>query len=179
MILAKAYTTAKGGDEIKNQVQGSENKNLLELTPNDFVFYVGGYPADFTVSSMQKSQLQFCWTHKGFVKSFLFFFLSHHRLSSSPSTMVASSSSLLTIKSSVSITSKRWRTSRHLHARGRAVSFENLRLFFCVFTVRVQSETHTIWTELIFKMSFSPVCPDTYLQWTLSTMKALDIAKWL
>lgn len=53
MVLIKDYTTTKGGERIEDQVQGDDNKNLLELTPSDFVFYVGGYPAGFTVSSTE------------------------------------------------------------------------------------------------------------------------------
>lgn len=53
MALIKDYTAAKGGEEIEGQVQGNDNKNLLELTPSDFVFYVGGYPTNFTVSNTE------------------------------------------------------------------------------------------------------------------------------
>lgn len=52
MVLIKDYTSSKG-EKIERQVQGNDNKNLLDLTPSDFVFYVGGYPSNFTVSSTE------------------------------------------------------------------------------------------------------------------------------
>ncbi|XP_039999564.1 laminin subunit alpha-3-like isoform X2 [Xiphias gladius] len=48
MILTKDITSSTPGEPIKSNNRGEENKNLLDLTPDDIVFYVGGYPANFT-----------------------------------------------------------------------------------------------------------------------------------
>uniref|UniRef100_A0AAX7W413 Laminin subunit alpha 3 n=1 Tax=Astatotilapia calliptera TaxID=8154 RepID=A0AAX7W413_ASTCA len=50
MILTKAITSNKESPPpIKDDTQGQESKDLLDLSPDDIVFYVGGYPANFTV----------------------------------------------------------------------------------------------------------------------------------
>lgn len=46
LILTKG--TASSDESIKMGSQGQESKNLLDISPNDIVFYVGGYPANFT-----------------------------------------------------------------------------------------------------------------------------------
>lgn len=51
MILTKDITSNKPADPIKSNKQGEETQNLLDLSPSDIVFYVGGYPDNFTVSS--------------------------------------------------------------------------------------------------------------------------------
>lgn len=51
MILTKDFITP--GDRIVSNQIGNENKNLLDLSPSDIVFYVGGYPSNFTVSSKE------------------------------------------------------------------------------------------------------------------------------
>lgn len=56
MVLSKDATSNKPGAPIESSVQGQENKNLLDLSANDIVFYVGGYPANFTVSSKEIRQ---------------------------------------------------------------------------------------------------------------------------
>lgn len=43
-------------DPIVDVNQGNNDKNLLDLTPNDVVFYIGGYPSNFTVSSRKTHQ---------------------------------------------------------------------------------------------------------------------------
>ncbi|KAM7379372.1 hypothetical protein PAMP_004930 [Pampus punctatissimus] len=48
IILTKEITSSPHGKEIKKNNQGQQNKNLLDLSPSDIVFYVGGYPANFT-----------------------------------------------------------------------------------------------------------------------------------
>ncbi|XP_040910690.1 laminin subunit alpha-3-like isoform X2 [Toxotes jaculatrix] len=48
MLLTKDVTSATSGDESQTGVQGQDNKNLLDLSPSDIVFYVGGYPSNFT-----------------------------------------------------------------------------------------------------------------------------------
>uniref|UniRef100_A0A3B4Y231 Laminin subunit alpha 3 n=1 Tax=Seriola lalandi dorsalis TaxID=1841481 RepID=A0A3B4Y231_SERLL len=48
MILTKDITSNTPGEPIVGTKQGEENKNLLDLTLTDFVFYVGGYPSNFT-----------------------------------------------------------------------------------------------------------------------------------
>lgn len=51
MILTKAITSNKDSIPIKEANQGQKSKDLLDLSPDDIVFYVGGYPANFTVRS--------------------------------------------------------------------------------------------------------------------------------
>lgn len=51
MVLIKAITSNTPGPTIDGANQGGNEKNLLDLTPSDIVFYVGGYPSNFTVSS--------------------------------------------------------------------------------------------------------------------------------
>lgn len=51
MILTKDITSGKSIPTIEGTKQGEGSKNLLDLSPSDVVFYVGGYPANFTVSS--------------------------------------------------------------------------------------------------------------------------------
>lgn len=53
MTLTKDVTSGKSTQDIKANVQGAGKKNLLDLSPSDVVFYVGGYPANFTVSKSQ------------------------------------------------------------------------------------------------------------------------------
>lgn len=48
MILTKDITSNKDSISIKEGKQGEESKDLLDLSPDDIVFYVGGYPANFT-----------------------------------------------------------------------------------------------------------------------------------
>lgn len=48
MILTKDITANTPSPPITSSEQGKENKNLLDLSPSDIVFYVGGYPANFT-----------------------------------------------------------------------------------------------------------------------------------
>lgn len=50
MMLTKS---TKNKETIQADKQGQENKNLLDLSPGDIVFYVGGYPDNFTVSSKE------------------------------------------------------------------------------------------------------------------------------
>lgn len=55
MTLTKDITSGTSTTPIQSSSQGDDNKNLLDVSPNDIVFYVGGYPANFTVS---KSELK-------------------------------------------------------------------------------------------------------------------------
>ncbi|XP_005912783.1 laminin subunit alpha-3 isoform X3 [Haplochromis burtoni] len=49
MILTKAITSNKESPPpIKDNTRGQESKDLLDVSPDDIVFYVGGYPANFT-----------------------------------------------------------------------------------------------------------------------------------
>uniref|UniRef100_A0A3Q3KF12 Uncharacterized protein n=1 Tax=Monopterus albus TaxID=43700 RepID=A0A3Q3KF12_MONAL len=48
MILTKDISSTTPKDPIQNSQQGNSNKNLLDLSPGDVVFYVGGYPSNFT-----------------------------------------------------------------------------------------------------------------------------------
>lgn len=50
MILTKDITSGTSIAPIEGTKQGEGSKNLLDLSPGDVVFYVGGYPANFTVS---------------------------------------------------------------------------------------------------------------------------------
>lgn len=51
MILTKAITSNTDSKPIEDGNQGQESKDLLDLSADDIVFYVGGYPANFTVRS--------------------------------------------------------------------------------------------------------------------------------
>lgn len=53
MTLTKDVTSGTSTQDIQAAVQGDGRKNLLDLSPSDVVFYVGGYPANFTVSRSQ------------------------------------------------------------------------------------------------------------------------------
>ncbi|XP_051258985.1 LOW QUALITY PROTEIN: laminin subunit alpha-3-like [Dicentrarchus labrax] len=46
--LIKDVTTHPTAEPIKNGNKGEESENLLDLSPDDVVFYVGGYPDNFT-----------------------------------------------------------------------------------------------------------------------------------
>uniref|UniRef100_A0A3Q0SFF0 Si:ch211-241e1.3 n=1 Tax=Amphilophus citrinellus TaxID=61819 RepID=A0A3Q0SFF0_AMPCI len=46
LILTKGTDSSAVPTKIGNQ--GQESENLLDVSPNDIVFYVGGYPANFT-----------------------------------------------------------------------------------------------------------------------------------
>ncbi|KAM8850161.1 laminin subunit alpha-3-like isoform 2-T2 [Spinachia spinachia] len=48
MTLSKFTNSKTPFDPITTQSQGEEYKNLLDLSPSDVVFYVGGYPDNFT-----------------------------------------------------------------------------------------------------------------------------------
>ncbi|XP_054622732.1 laminin subunit alpha-3-like isoform X3 [Dunckerocampus dactyliophorus] len=48
MILTKDSASETPGKQITNLNQGEDSKNLLNLTPDDVVFYIGGYPSNFT-----------------------------------------------------------------------------------------------------------------------------------
>ncbi|XP_061694545.1 laminin subunit alpha-3 isoform X3 [Syngnathoides biaculeatus] len=48
LILTKDFTSDTPGIPVKGANQGEELKNLLDLSPDDLVFYVGGYPSNFT-----------------------------------------------------------------------------------------------------------------------------------
>lgn len=51
MVLIKDINANTPRNPITDSVQGTNQKNLLDVTPEDVVFYVGGYPSNFTVSS--------------------------------------------------------------------------------------------------------------------------------
>ncbi|KAF7654917.1 hypothetical protein LDENG_00063180 [Lucifuga dentata] len=48
MILTQDVTSSTPGAPKTSSNQGEKIKNLLNLSPSDVVFYVGGYPANFT-----------------------------------------------------------------------------------------------------------------------------------
>ncbi|XP_019714878.1 laminin subunit alpha-4-like, partial [Hippocampus comes] len=48
LILTKDFTSDTPGIPSVGSVRGDETKNLLDFTPEDLVFYVGGYPSNFT-----------------------------------------------------------------------------------------------------------------------------------
>ena len=50
VIYTKFYTSNKPEMPLVAAKQGDMLENLLSLNPSDVVFYVGGFPADFTVS---------------------------------------------------------------------------------------------------------------------------------
>uniref|UniRef100_A0A8D3D4N3 Laminin subunit alpha 3 n=1 Tax=Scophthalmus maximus TaxID=52904 RepID=A0A8D3D4N3_SCOMX len=49
MVLTKDITSSNPGEPILSNNQGEESKNLLDISPSDVVFYVGGYPDNFTL----------------------------------------------------------------------------------------------------------------------------------
>ena len=55
LIHTKDITSNTPSQPIESSKQGRENKNLLDLSPSDIVFYVGGYPSNFTVSGKEIS----------------------------------------------------------------------------------------------------------------------------
>ncbi|KAM4557143.1 laminin subunit alpha-3-like [Fundulus diaphanus] len=46
--LTSDVTSGKSSDPLQKTNQGKENKDLFDLSPDDIVFYVGGYPSNFT-----------------------------------------------------------------------------------------------------------------------------------
>lgn len=50
MVQVKDSTSNTAREPIVGSSQGVQQKNLLDLKPTDVVFYVGGYPSNFTVS---------------------------------------------------------------------------------------------------------------------------------
>lgn len=59
MVLTKEITSPTPGKPIESGKQGEESKNLLDLSPGDIVFYVGGYPSNFTVSTKEITTTMF------------------------------------------------------------------------------------------------------------------------
>lgn len=54
MVLTNDITSNEPSVPIESSMQGEVDKNLLDLSPSDIVFYVGGYPTNFTVSSQEQ-----------------------------------------------------------------------------------------------------------------------------
>jgi len=50
VIYTKFYTSNKPEPALLSTKLGEKPENLLNLSPSDVVFYVGGYPSNFTVS---------------------------------------------------------------------------------------------------------------------------------
>ncbi|KAM3604519.1 uncharacterized protein V6R79_012395 [Siganus canaliculatus] len=48
LVLTKDYKSPTHPAPIEGSMKGELDKNLLDLNPSDVVFYVGGYPANFT-----------------------------------------------------------------------------------------------------------------------------------
>jgi len=80
---------------------GQLTRNLLDLSPDNVVFYVGGYPDDFTVNMpfFSPSVIGFCvmsslilGSFTYLLISFVFSFFSHQSHSTIPNTMAALSS---------------------------------------------------------------------------------------
>ena len=51
VIFTKLFSSNTPNPPETTTNQGQLAKNLLDLDPRDVVFYVGGYPNDFTVST--------------------------------------------------------------------------------------------------------------------------------
>lgn len=123
MVLTKDITSPTPGKPVESGRRGDESKNLLDLSPSDIVFYVGGYPSNFTVSSKEIMTTMFslCYPfYFSIIPLAVFLLLSRQILSTTQCTRAALSSPRLTTKSSVSIISKRRRRSiQRRHARGR------------------------------------------------------------
>lgn len=49
MSFTKVVTARPPGLKTEYENKGEEDKNLLDISADDFVFYVGGYPDTFTV----------------------------------------------------------------------------------------------------------------------------------
>ena len=49
MSFTKVVTARTPGLKMDYTKRGEEDKNLLDISADDFVFYVGGYPDTFTV----------------------------------------------------------------------------------------------------------------------------------
>ncbi|XP_060900726.1 laminin subunit alpha-3-like isoform X1 [Labrus mixtus] len=61
LTATKDITSNKPGSPVETSNQGDEKQNLLNLTPSDVVFYIGGYPDDFTPpSSLKYPKYQGC-----------------------------------------------------------------------------------------------------------------------
>ncbi|KAG7214822.1 hypothetical protein INR49_010714 [Caranx melampygus] len=72
MILTKDITATTPGDPIVSNKKGEENKNLLDLSPSDIVFYVGGYPSNFTPpASLNYPKYQGCIEFSSFNDKFI------------------------------------------------------------------------------------------------------------
>ncbi|XP_078791367.1 laminin subunit alpha-3 isoform X1 [Oryzias latipes] len=48
IIYTSDVTSNTPGQPVSTSSQGTQNKDLLNISPSDVVFYVGGYPANFT-----------------------------------------------------------------------------------------------------------------------------------
>lgn len=59
VILTKDITSTTPAAPKITSNQGNNIKNLLDLSPSDVVFYVGGYPANFTVRPCTHYQTTF------------------------------------------------------------------------------------------------------------------------
>jgi len=125
MNLTKHNPSNDDTELIVRNKKGEDGKNLLDISPSDVVFYVGGYPDGFAVSNKEiRTAIRiFIFSERGvLLKPFSALLLLSCQLLSAtatPSTRAALSSSPLTTRSSVSTISKRQRTSmRRFHARG-------------------------------------------------------------
>lgn len=94
MIMTKDITSGVSTPPIESSKQGEDNKNLLDLNPSDVVFYVGGYPSNFTVSKSQLQKKNNNCLHVVPAAVLMLLLLPSLRiLSNSPCTRAASSSS--------------------------------------------------------------------------------------
>lgn len=91
---------------------GEVTRNLLDLSPDNVVFYVGGYPDDFTVNAFFSPSVNgFCvmislilgsfWIPVYLLSPFVFAFFSHQTHSTMANTLAALSSPPLMTNSSV------------------------------------------------------------------------------
>lgn len=155
MVLVKAVTSSTPSPPIPDAIQGANEKNLLDLTPGDIVFYVGGYPSNFTVSSERiGTEIISVGFFYVLLRPFAFLLLySRRRPSTTPCTRAALSSPLLTTKSSVFITSKTPRRSiRRLRARGMMAMIERNS----VSSKPCFSSHPSFWCQVVI---FQPSCP--------------------
>ncbi|KAM9323132.1 laminin subunit alpha-3-like [Pholidichthys leucotaenia] len=77
MTLTKDITSNNPGVPIQQANQGDETKNLLDISPSDIVFYVGGYPANFTPPAslnfpMYKGCIEFSYVNNKVVSLYNF-----------------------------------------------------------------------------------------------------------
>lgn len=131
MNLTKLFTSNQPDPPQTSSKQGELTRNLLNLDPSDIVFYVGGYPSNFTVSTwLHNNTLVWHWLKITFFSDWFEAFLTSYNIwkccfdslqppSTTPTIRDASSCPPSMTDSSVCTTLRRLsRSTWRLHARG-------------------------------------------------------------